>query len=129
MCLRGVSEVNAAITQNASPKLSGYVVWVPVLGGKETDVAEATKTATDTRVRHFWDGDGRLVKELVPVLGLPDRAWDVYLVYDSGARWDATTPPSPAFWMHQLRGEVKGPRLDAAVFRQRLNEIVGAGAR
>jgi hypothetical protein len=127
MCLRGVSEVNQAITQNASPDVRGYVVWVPVLGGKETNVPEATKTATDKRVRHYWDGDGLLVKEYVAVLGLPDRAWDVYMIYPPGARWDAATPPAPVFWMHQLRGDVKGPHLDPNVFRQRLNEVVTTG--
>lgn len=41
-----------------------------------------------------------------PSLGLREPAWDVYLLFSTGIRWDTELPPSPAFWMHQLSDPV-----------------------
>jgi hypothetical protein len=30
-------------------------------------------------------------------------AWDAYLCYSAGARWDGDTPPEPAEWFHELQ--------------------------
>jgi hypothetical protein len=37
-------------------------------------------------------------------LGLHAVAWDVYLVYKQGIKWEGTQPPAPTFWMHHLEG-------------------------
>jgi len=37
-------------------------------------------------------------------LDLHDIAWDVYLIYKPGIKWEAQQPPRPTFWMHQLQG-------------------------
>ena len=61
---------------------------------------------------------GRLLMEardrLDPAFGAPPLeqavdiarqvAWDVYLVYKPGVKWEGPRPPRPTFWMHQLEG-------------------------
>lgn len=81
-----------------------YSVWVPILGSDEASrVGKATTRLPDSRVTHYWDGNGELVKSYARVLALGDRpAWDVYLLYGPEAEWK-TDPPMPDSWMHQLR--------------------------
>jgi hypothetical protein len=92
-----------------------YAVWVPIL---RTDlrlaISRATARLPDERVHHFWDAEGELPRAYSRVLGLPDArpAWDVYLLFDRTARWDAE-PPAPAQWMHQLGVGPAAPRLEA----------------
>jgi hypothetical protein len=50
-------------------------------------------------------------------------AWDVYLLYGAGAQW-IEEPPPPTFWMHQLDGVTKAPRLDEAEFRALLERML-----
>lgn len=52
--------------------------------------------------RHTWDGKRSLGELFAVTLGLGSIAWDVYLLYAPGQRWEDDGPPSPAFWMHQL---------------------------
>jgi hypothetical protein len=82
-----------------------YSVWVPILASDDAaKVGKATTRSLDTRVAHYWDGDGALVKSYARVLALGERpAWDVYLLYGPEAEWK-TDPPTPDSWMHQLRG-------------------------
>jgi hypothetical protein len=93
-----------------------------MLGGKEKDVAEATATVPDARAIHYWDEAGDLIQRYAPVLGLNERAWDLYLIYGREARWDGPTPPMPQFWMHQLRTPDPALLLDTKVFAQKLSE-------
>jgi hypothetical protein len=54
------------------------------------------------------------------VLGLGSDAWDVYLLYGPGVRWDGDLPPRPDFWMHQLEeADRLAPFLDPYVFAER----------
>ena len=91
-----------------------YAVWVPIL---RTDfslaVSRATARLPDERVNHFWDAEGELPQAYSRILRLPDSrpAWDVYLVFDRDARWDAE-PPAPDQWMHQLPVAPAAQRLD-----------------
>ncbi len=100
-----------------------YAVWVPIL---RTDIRLAVSRSTarlpDERVDQFWDAGGELPRAYSRVLGLPDArpAWDVYLVFDRTARWDAE-PPAPAQWMHQLGVAPAAQHLDA----DRLADEVG----
>jgi hypothetical protein len=129
MCLRGASEVNSdVLAKIPTNDVRAYAVWVPKRKGKEADVAEATATVTDGRATHFWDGAGVLLRAFAPVLGLREDAWDVYMIYGPEARWETSTPPVPAFWMHQLGSSVSAPRLDAGIFAQRLRETI-AGSK
>jgi hypothetical protein len=65
--------------------------------------ADATGLIPDSRAAHFWDKDQTLGKIYAKVLGLPpdDIAWDIYLLFPRGVRWDVKAP-APAYWMHQI---------------------------
>jgi hypothetical protein len=106
--------VNGVLQKTTDPTLQPYAVWVPMRGGTEEDVAEAKQTLPDPRVHHFWDASGFTLRAFSPVLGLPPgrEAWDVYLIYKPGTRWDAEAPPVPDYWMHQLKGVTHGPFFD-----------------
>lgn len=57
----------------------------------------------DERVSQYWDGEralGRLVSQTLNLTA--PIAWDVYLLYQSGAMWKDEKIPTPYFWMHQL---------------------------
>ena len=88
---------------------------MPKRGGTESDVAEATRFVSDSRSRHYWDERGLLMQRYAERLGLPRDAWDVYLIYGQGARWE-DEPPRPDFWMHQLSSGAPAPELDGAEF-------------
>ena len=129
MCLRGSSEVQAhALAKNPDTLVRAYVAWVPMLHGEESDVPDAMSTVGDSRARHYWDATGFLIRSYQTVLALAEPAWDVYMIYPAGVRWDGTTPPPPAFWMHQIGSptnpRVSGPYLDAEVFSARLAETI-----
>lgn len=112
MCLRGASEVAEHLfAETRDPRLRGYVVWVPKVGGVQRDVPEATRLAHDPRARHYWDEGGNLMAKYTAVIALPEDAWDIYMVYGPDARWDGSAPPAPDYWMHQL-GSREQPRVD-----------------
>jgi hypothetical protein len=116
------------LQRNVDPRVQAYVVWVPMRGGAEKDVAEAKANVRDPRARHFWDADGYTLRAFAPVLALPPKreAWDVYLIYKPGVRWDGDAPPPPTYWMHQLKDVHNGPFLDQEVLGRKLAEIAGA---
>jgi hypothetical protein len=102
-----------------------YVVWVPMRGAEEANVPKATGLATDTRVRHYWDGEGVLGAAYQSALGLSGPAWDVYLLFDRAATWHGSTPPTPAYWMHQLGGVTSAPFLDPDLFAAKAGALLG----
>jgi hypothetical protein len=115
-CLRGASDMQTGVFATISdPRLRGYIVWVPKLDGHEKNVDQATHTVADPRVSHYWDGDGYLVHAYDQTLHLGQDAWDIYLIYPPGVRWDGAQPPASAYWMTQLGG-TEAPALDKTVF-------------
>src|SRR5487761_40451 len=89
--------------RRASANLHGLVLWVPML--PPDNIAAAGSQArdwTERRVVHSWDGKREVSRLFQAALSLQQPAWDVYLLYRRGARWDEAVPPAPAFWMHQL---------------------------
>jgi len=90
--------------------MAGLVVWVPMLAGDD-DIAASTQTEgwMDQRVKHWWDGDRDVSKVFGHGLGLESPAWDVYLLYAPGIRWEGEQPPAPCYWMHQLAGPGADP--------------------
>lgn len=93
-----------------------YVVWVPMNRGLERDVPKATTEVWDVRARHYWDGDGQLIKSYREVLGgFNEPVWDTYILYGPEAKWEGDPPPTPTFWMHQL-GSVRRPRVTTGPF-------------
>ena len=129
MCLRGASEVSkVTVEEGAGSDLTSYVVWVPMLFGRESHVPEATSVVVDERTRHYWDGAGLLMSGYRRVLSLSVPAWDIYMVFGRDARWDQDEPPTPELWMHQLRaGAKQGPYLDVAVFGATVRRLLEDG--
>ncbi len=85
-------------------RLRALVAWVPMLPADSLAAAQAAGTSLppDDRVAYGWDDAGALGDPFAQALGLSSRAWDVYLLYPAGARWDGALPPPPTRWMHQL---------------------------
>jgi hypothetical protein len=111
-CLRGAADMQTHVFGQIDHELlRGYIVWVPKLDGRESNVPEATHTISDTRATHYWDGDSYLVHAYDQTLGLGEDAWDIYLLYGRDTRWDGPQPPAPLSWMHQLPGKAP-PTLD-----------------
>lgn len=84
------------------------IVWTAVLRADDESAAiQSRELVPDERVRHYWDAQQALGTKIAPVIGTKmQMAWDVYLAYDGGATWKSgQTPPAPANWLHQKRGE------------------------
>lgn len=113
-----MSKATFAATTDAD--LTGYVVWVPMLGGKAEHVPAATRLVPDNRAAHYWDESGVLMRLYDQTLGLGQSAWDIYMVYAPGVRWNESAPPKPSYWMHQLGKKIAkrtgAPLLDAETF-------------
>ena len=109
-----------------SRDLAAFVVWIPQLGAHRKHVASAAGLVTDSRAKQYWDEDDWLGDAYGRVLSTPDAAWDVYLLYGRGVTWEQSQPPRPDYWMHQLSGVTSAPHLDADVFRQHVQQLLGA---
>ena len=97
--------------------LAVYAVWEPIL---RTDDERSSRKATtlfpDGRVTNYWVDTPEVGKLFQAPIGLTtEPAWDVYLVYPPGVRWEKDTPPRPEFFMHQLGGRLPdSQRLDGS---------------
>ena len=76
---------------------------------------------TDLSVTHGWDGERRLGHMFAAALGLSSIAWDVYLLYSPGVRWNLDVPPTPDFWMHQLPAD-SGAARNLVLYPTKLSE-------
>ena len=85
-------------------------------------VPQATKRFADPRVRHYWDGERKLVAEYARVLEIDESPWDVYLLFDRNAEWK-DQPPKPIYWMDRL-GMEKGTPFDGVKLGQRVRELL-----
>jgi hypothetical protein len=127
--LFGVSELERRwLEQRKQADVRMYVVWVPMLGAEERHVPEASRLATDSRVRQYWDGANVLGAAYRSVLGLNDTAWDVYLLFGPHQTWTEAEPPKPVFWMHQLHSVTQAPTLDAPDFAREADRLIAAAA-
>ena len=106
-CQAGHGVLKTVFDKTASSDLKAFLVWLPMLVGDDPEAAvRQAATFTDPRLTEGWDG-GRAIGDLFAQrLALRGTAWDVYLLYDRGVRWEGTDPPAPSFWMHQLRESV-----------------------
>lgn len=71
-------------------------------------IEAATRAACffkDQRVRHFFDPKKQVGKKIGSSLNWDGQiAWDIYLFYGPGHKWD-DLPPPPARYVHQLTNE------------------------
>ena len=95
-----------------SQTVEGIVLWIPML---PSDDAAAAAVQADVwpgnRVQHWWDGAWEMSRLFQRSLGLREPAWDVYLLYRPGIRWEGEAPPAPSFWMHQASDAGADPDL------------------
>ena len=107
ICLDGVAVVRESLAELDSVDISTYVVWLPVLKGDTPEAAQdsARLLGNTMQVTHYWDVDRVVSNRYCELLRLEERgrtvAWDLYLMFDRGARWTAE-PPLPIFWLQQL---------------------------
>ncbi len=130
MCQQGHDVVKALFTHFTSSRLRGIRVWLPMYPGDARNVAEAEAAAfRDSRLVDGWDPQRSIGELFARTLGLTKTAWDVYLLYGPGVRWEGEEPPEPTFWMHQL-GPSYGanPRrfLDPDILDRKLGAILPA---
>ena len=107
------------MAKDGSTDVVVYVVWSSQVWGRERHVAEAAEVIPDRRARHYWDGDKLVGKVYQPILGTPDEAWDVWMLFDRDTRWEGKIPPRPAWWEHQLYDMPPELSLDANRFARK----------
>jgi len=78
------------------------MIWVDMQAADSSrSVALAAQAFADARVQHFHDPSKRAGRAFAVSLLPTGVAWDVYLFYPPGARWE-DYPPRPLAWSHQL---------------------------
>ncbi len=123
-CQSGHGVVAQVLKKFSSPKLQAILVWEP-MRHEDSPVAATQQAAgvQDMRIKQGWNEDKNVGKLFGEILDLHDIAWDVYLVYKPGIKWEAQQPPHPTFWMHQLEGA--DPKLLLCENPTRLSAEVG----
>src|SRR6266404_775538 len=123
-CQSGHGVVGRILKKFPSPKLKAILVWEPMRDGDDaTSATQQAETVQDIRISQGWDSSQNLGKVFGQTLDLHQIAWDVYLVYKPGIKWEGLQPPHPTFWMHQLEGA--DPKLLLCENPTRLNVEVG----
>lgn len=103
-CQCGHGVLKTVFGQTDSRDLKGFIVWLPMRPGDDpASVTAEAATFRDERVAEGWDPGRQVGGLFAQALKLRGTAWDVYLVYDRGVRWEGAAPPAPSFWMHQLK--------------------------
>jgi len=111
-CQSGHGVLKTLFGKTTSPHLKAFLVWLPMWPGDDAQQAvRQAGTFEDPRLTEGWDGPRAVGDVFARRLGLSGTAWDVYLVYERGVRWDGADPPAPSFWMHQLTEESPGKLL------------------
>jgi hypothetical protein len=104
-CQSGHAVVGRVLRKFSSSELQTILVWEPMREGDSPVAAtREADTLRDARITQGWDGSKNIGGLFGQTLGLHAVAWDVYLVYKQGIKWEGTQPPPPTFWMHQLQG-------------------------
>ena len=125
MCRWGFSNIVKTLKRVTDNRVRAYIVWLPVFGGDfKGEARRLSNSFRDKRVTYFLDPDSSTGKQWERVLQTQRLiAWDVYLLYGADAQWE-DEPPQPAYWMHQLGGVTKAPRLDEATFTAKLKSML-----
>lgn len=102
--MQGARAVRQVIVWSAAqPDISAGIVWVNMLPFDNVLTARFMALSIKAPcVRHFHDPDKQVGKIIAQSLGAQGKvAWDVYLFYPKGIKWD-DSPPPPTIWAHQL---------------------------
>lgn len=102
-CISGAVTVNESIVKGFGvADIDVNVVWIDVLPSDGSISAiRASTIFSDPRVTQFHDPNQLLGNAFAGGLVTSGPAWDVYLFYPAGVRWDEA-PPAPVAWAHQL---------------------------
>lgn len=106
-CQRGRGVIAEMFDKQKSEKLAGFVVWLPMKPKDNDKMAwlESEKLKDERISVRGWDRNREIGKLFTRPLKLSSTAWDVYLVYAAGVKWEGDQPPQPSYWMHQLQGQ------------------------
>jgi len=129
ICLRGMDDLNESIVKSIQddPRIHTLAIHVPALGAKEQHVLASIPLLSGPRVTHYWDPSGNTGMQYTETLDIPMYAWDVWFVYEPGARWeDGEPPPYPDYWEHQLPSLPSDKKLDATRFAAEVNAHLAA---
>ena len=131
ICMAGAqAAVEAVLSLPADRYFRLYMVWLPVLEHDSLAAAKERRAefSRDPRLVHVWDHDLIVSQAYHQVLQLGQRqrrhrvAWDLFLLYRAGVRWE-DRPPVPSFWMHQLFID-EVPTLEADVLRHEFEQML-----
>ena len=127
VCLRGMDDLGTTLApERGDPRLQTFVVYVPELHAKPADIGPTVSLLPGKQVSRYWDASGASEKLFEGQLKTIGPAWDVYMVYGPGRRWEGTVPPMPDFWMAQLGGLPEGRYLDATEFAVRVKDLLAS---
>ena len=90
ICLRGMDDLNESIVKSIQndPRIHTLAIHVPALGAEEKHVVGSIPLLSGPRVTHYWDPSGNTGIEFKETLDIPMYAWDLWFVYEPGARWE-----------------------------------------
>ncbi|HEX5758505.1 MAG TPA: hypothetical protein VF121_04885 [Thermoanaerobaculia bacterium] len=110
----------------ASDDLRVYVAWGPMLGDETEPAARrATAVLPDPRASHFWtDAHGVAEAFQAPLALAADRAWDTFLLFPPGTRWEEAAP-SPVYYMHVGKPLPKDRRLNGQKLAEQVRATLG----
>ena len=131
MCVKGHGVVREIFEDVKSDKLKGFLVWLPMKANDNARTAfTEARSWKDPRVlAEGWDSEREVGNQFSKTLKLRGSAWDVYLVYKPGVRWEGDLPPAPTFWMHQLRADVGADQkqcLNASRLKKEIRKILAS---
>lgn len=132
-CRWGASEIQQQVLATIpGNQLAVYVVWIPVLNFQDEPTLQRnglkeSSRVPDLRAIHYIDPNGFSGKQYSPILKIPyhSPAWDVYLAFGAGVRWEDRAPV-PTFWMYQGDGLEGGRRLDGRKFSEEVLQLLAA---
>lgn len=93
--------------------VKAYIVWEAIRPWDSMAAARSSQALVmDPRARQYWARGLDLATRTQRAIDLTSGpAWDVYLLYDANASWDADDMPRPADFMHQLGGRLPDDKL------------------
>ena len=81
VCLRGMDDLGKALAAEADdPRLETFVVYVPALGAKASDIAPTLPLLPGNHVSRYWDAQGAAGHVFEGVLKSGICAWEVWMI-------------------------------------------------